>query len=70
MTGGRTSFEVELHSTDASAFEATFQTIKQLGGFLYEQDGRYYVDSISPDYLRFALRSQGYVKAVKETVAP
>lgn len=60
----RYSFEVELHSTDPSAVQAVFQTISQLGGLLYERDGRYFVDSYKPDFLKFAVVQQGYVKRV------
>lgn len=62
----RKEFEVELHSTNPSAVEATRQTLLQLGGFLYEQDGRYFIDSLKPDFLKFAVVQQGYVRRVIE----
>lgn len=55
--------EVELHSTEPSAVEATRETLESLPGgvrFL-EEDGRYYVTA---GFGAFAAERQGYVRRV------
>ena len=53
--------EVELHSTEPSAVEATRNTIAMLGGSLTERDGRYFVPA---GFIAFACERQGYVRRV------
>lgn len=57
--------EVELHSTEPSAVEATRSTIRMLhpagSHDLIEKDGRYYIHD---GFCAFACERQGYVKMV------
>lgn len=54
--------EVELHSTEPSAVEATRATMRALpGGDLIERDGRFFVPAGFPAW---AAERQGYVKRI------
>lgn len=54
--------EVELHSTDPSAVQATRQTIEALpGGSLTERDGHFYIPR---GFVLWAAERQGYVKRI------
>lgn len=56
--------EVELHSQEPSAVDATMRTICALpGGDFKKEDGRFYVPS---GFVAWACEQQGYVKAVKK----
>lgn len=60
--------EVELHSTEPSAVEATRQTFRALAGGshdLVEEDGKFYVVTDNPGFVRFAAERQGYVRRVR-----
>jgi len=58
-------FKVELHSYSKAAIQATTETIVQLGGVLsVDEKFNATVYSDNDDYLKFALKNQGYVKEV------
>ena len=59
-------YEVELHSKDPRAIEATVQTIKELGGVLHYANGKHYLRGASRplDFIAWAAERQGYVKRV------
>lgn len=61
---GLPEIEVELWSTDPSAIEAVSQTLEQLGGMLFERDGRWFIGTLNPGFIAFAVTQQGYVKRV------
>jgi hypothetical protein len=69
MTPG-TAIEVELWSTDEAAVEATRRTIEGIGGLLFERDGRWFIDSLNPGFIEFAVTQQGYVKSVVRPEEP
>jgi len=55
--------EVELHSTEPGAIDATRATLESLpDGFLLERDGRYFVPA---GFVEWAAVNQGYVKRAK-----
>lgn len=56
--------EVELHSTEESAVEATRNTLLMLCAMLFERDGRWFLSTTNPGYVAFAAESQGYVRRV------
>ena len=56
--------EVIPHGTDAAAIAGLRSTIEQMGAYLVERDGRYFVATINANYMRFALVQQGYVQSV------
>lgn len=58
--------EVELHSTEPSAVEATRSTLAMapLDSKLIERNGKFYVQTSNPGFIRFALEQQGYVRRI------
>ena len=61
--------EVELHSTEPTAVEATRLVFRMLNAELEEKDGKFYVLTDHPEFIRFAAVQQGYVKAVVDSSA-
>ena len=49
---------------DPAALSGLRQTIEEMGSFLVERDGRFFVSTLNPNYMRFALVHQGYVQSV------
>jgi hypothetical protein len=64
------AFEVELHSTDPSAVEATRATLKQapICAELRKAGDAWFV--VGSDFARFACKQQGYVKRVLSPSVP
>jgi hypothetical protein len=56
--------EVVPHSTDAAAIAGLRSVIEQMGAFLVERDGRYFVPTTHANRMRAALVQQGYVQSV------
>jgi phage terminase large subunit-like protein len=56
--------EVIPHGTDPTQIAGLRATIEQMGAYLIERDGRYFVSTTNPNYMRFALTQQGYVQSV------
>lgn len=59
-----TKIEVELHSTEQTAVEATSLVLSQapLNSVLIEEDGKFYIVTDNPGFIEFAVEHQGYVK--------
>jgi hypothetical protein len=56
--------EVIPHGTSEAQIAALRQTVEQMGAFLIEREGRYFVSTLNPGFMRFALVEQGYVEKV------
>jgi predicted phage terminase large subunit-like protein len=56
--------EVVPHGTSEAQIAALRQTVEQMGAYLIEREGRYFVSTLNPGFMRFALVEQGYVEKV------
>jgi predicted phage terminase large subunit-like protein len=63
---GANVYDVEVipFGTDPVQLEALRQTVEQMGAYLIERDGRYFVSTTNAGFMRTALIQQGYVQSV------